>query len=235
MSNECHCKVCMNLGKNVHRAWVLERIAHFTEKPRDVEAEITKSWHSYAKHYLRVHDLLPRRASNVAVIETRDTLAVRQMRDWCDRTGEFGELASGEHYDPNIERTMVALTGRPGTGKTVAATWAVMHRLAECDPVLFLGAPELSRRRVGAELEAVDGMACIVIDDLGAEALDRKFVALFDEIVNVCYQAQAHLILTTNCTPADFQKRYGPRVVDRFAEAGTWITIPGTSMRKGAA
>ena len=88
-----------------------------------------------------------------------------------------------------MNRCIVVLSGKPGTGKTVAAVWLAMHRLAQ-DGVLFMTGPELARLpRYGDEREELLEASNVIVDDLGAERADAKFAADFDELVDRCYQA----------------------------------------------
>jgi DNA replication protein DnaC len=85
------------------------------------------------------------------------------------------------------------------------------------------------------ELEILFGPTLLVLDDLGAEALDQKGLqlALIDELLDNRYSRRnCRTIVTTNLSAKTFQRRYGERAWDRLREVGAWVGMGTTSMRK---
>jgi len=80
----------------------------------------------------------------------------------------------------------------------------------------------------------------LVLDDLGAEYSDGKgsFRVDLDELD----ASQRTLVITTNCTAADFRSRYGERIVDRGPVAPHargprwgWVGMPSSARPRGKA
>lgn len=132
-------------------------------------------------------------------------------------------------------RNVAVLSGPPGTGKTVAAATWMLHTTWGMQFVRSATFAASSRY----DHETRDrwfGASGLVLDDLGAEYLDGKgsFMVDLDELVDTYYGNRRPLIITTNLTADEFKKRYGNRVEDRIRECAQWITVTGSSMRRGA-
>lgn len=163
---------------------------------------------------------MPKRAAEFALATNTDDLLIKRASDWL-----------GAHRSDGI----VVFSGPAGVGKTVAACW-IANRFSSVP--LFMRASEFattSRYDQDAR-ENWQGRRAMILDDLGAEYLDPKgsFLVDLDELVDHYYASKRYLIITTNCDKATFKNRYGERIVDRLAEAGTWIAVPGTSRRRKA-
>lgn len=209
-SPRCACAKCRHRGAEIHRAWMAEHA-------NVDETELAKWWHAYYPAFERLLDRLPHRAAH-ATFAAKETAALRHLREWNDRE--------------DCDLTMAVLAGPTGTGKTVAAIWVALHRRANDSPA-FVTAPELQRHFRDRELhEQLLGESMLIVDDLGTEQLDERFAADFDELVDTYYQGNSTLVVTTNCTSAQFAERYGARVVDRLAEVGAWISVAGKSLRR---
>jgi len=218
-TRHCPCATCLLRDAAIHRDHWLRR---YRENPEwlagaELEAKITERWHEEAPYHRTLHESLPRRAVD-ATYDAQETVALRELIAWCD--------------DRSDERPFAMLAGPTGTGKTVAAVYVALHRLA-MDYPRFLTAPELARiPRYGDERdELLASSSMLIIDDLGTERADDKFVTDFDELFDRLYQRSTTLVITTNCTAKQFRDRYGARVVDRFRECGVWIPVAGKSMR----
>lgn len=185
------------------------------ESERHVEIAWTRELEARRRREAERLRYFPARALEVARAAS-DTQPVRDVRAW-SRVNRDGILV---------------LAGPKGTGKTVAATvWALEQSF---QPVFMRAAAFASSSRYDRESRQLwEGAHGLVLDDLGAEYSDAKgsFVADLDELVDVFYAAKRTLLITTNLLPDDFRRRYGERIVDRFAECGTWITCTGPSLR----
>lgn len=139
-------------------------------------------------------------------------------------------------------KSLLLLSGGPGTGKTVAGVEALARRfLRPCreteDAGLFVRATEASRlglygdetrRRVSAMLST----QVLVLDDLGAELLSDAWRALLDEIVDTRYGDRLTTVLTTNLESGVFREKYGARVTDRVRHDGLVAECGTQSMRR---
>lgn len=226
----CTCSVCRNVARDEYRVWMSEKREDF-ERLEDLEAMTTKGWHDYAPLRAQLRDALPERATSVAESyllypdrPLKQTAALVGLRAW----------QRAQNVDEDDAKTFAVVAGPPGTGKTVAAVWLLLHRLADQDPV-FLSSHELVRvldERRGRQRERLLETGMLVIDDLGAEHAGPAFIAAFDELVDARYASTwGPVIITTNCTPPQFEARYGTRVADRIDEIGRWIAATGKSMR----
>jgi DNA replication protein DnaC len=160
----------------------------------------------------------PRRAIEAADACDETAAAIVRVRDW-------------RHVDENV----LVLSGSPGCGKTVAATWwALRHAWM---PVFLRSTAFAASSRFDTEKrdEWLKAQA-LVLDDLGTEYADTKgnFLTDLDELIDTYYGNKKPLLITTNCTAEEFKKRYGARIVDRLRECGTWYSVAASSMRRRA-
>lgn len=151
-------------------------------------------------------------------LEPVETEALEAVRSWSPST-----------------RNMLVLVGDRGSGKTVAATWRALR-----DPrpsfYSFAHAGEVARLgRYSREWATVMNAPALCLDDVGSEYLDKhgSFASDFEELLNKFYSMKRPLVITVNITAKEFGTRYGGRVVDRLVEAGRWVTIRDSSMRRG--
>jgi DNA replication protein DnaC len=168
------------------------------------------------------------------------------------------------------DRPLLVLAGPRGTGKTVAAGYAVAERMRRKletieanarasgkDPERalreykyrlfrdrerwgwrgpeFLTAHQLSRvsRFDDETWNALETTPLLIVDDLGVELLDRSgnLASAIDALVNARYAADLRFVATTNLSLADFEHRYGERVIDRLHESGNFFACVGASLR----
>lgn len=172
-------------------------------------------------------------------IQQRARAASLIERDWPKRALDVALTCDATQ--PGITRMAkyngegaVVLTGEPGVGKTVAAAWWALGRH---EPMTFVRAATLARTsRFDAKAwEQWMRARSLCIDDLGAEYMDAKgsFAVDLDELIDTFYAGKRPLIITTNCKASVFKQRYGARVMDRLAETGAWLNVPGVSLRRG--
>lgn len=173
----------------------------------------------------------------------RPTVATKFVEDWLK-----GELKS------------LALVGPPGTGKSVAAAWAIANNLVAYDvfryepkdlpqdwrfrSALFVQAQDLAWPREAFEdtlpvLRRAKTCALLVIDDCGTEngdgerGLDAVFRARMDS-------EGKRTILTSNLLegsermkpPTGFRGRYGRRILSRLLGSGRIVVCDGSDLRQ---
>lgn len=132
-------------------------------------------------------------------------------------------------------KTVLVLAGGVGTCKTGSASWALTQK-----PGVFVTADEavrLSTSNAPEDVESwrrVRNAQLLVIDDMGGEYAGEKGwnVRVFNGLLDQRYSRGLKTIITTNLTSDRFKADYGERVVDRIREAGKWVTLGGTSVRK---
>jgi len=125
------------------------------------------------------------------------------------------------------KRSVLVLSGDPGSGKTVAAAWWALQR---AHPARFVRAASFAAqsRYDEEKRNMLDG--ALVLDDLGAEYNDAKgsFLVDLDELVDSFYGNRRPLVITTNLDAPQFKARYGERINDRLRECGLW-KVAGTA------
>lgn len=165
---------------------------------------------------------VPKRAGDIALTTDASDATIAKVEKW--------------HRDSAKDGGILVLSGPTGTGKTCAAARVGWLHTNGCGYApLFIGAAALvALSRYGDERAKYLDAQFLIVDDVGAEYLDGKGSAAadFDELIDRFYSDKRHLILTTNCDRKVFTERYGARVMDRLAEAGTWIVVAGASRRK---
>lgn len=130
--------------------------------------------------------------------------------------------------------TWLALCGTKGTGKSVAATWAVREAIRSGGSGAFRRAFEIAKLSgfdVGAaELEHLKRVNLLVVDDFGTELLSDYARAQFHELFDYRHENYGRTIITSNLpwitttrdgeTRPGLKDRLGERLVDRFEQCG---------------
>lgn len=139
-------------------------------------------------------------------------------------------------------RWALMLRGDVGTGKTVAACWALRRAALQGESVAFRKSGEVTRLSgfaAGAdELRMLKTVGLLVLDDVGAESLNEWGRALLVELLDARYEANARTVLTANPpweAPSDKPSlvgRLGQRIVDRLRQGGRVVELTGKSMRR---
>jgi hypothetical protein len=201
-------------------------------------------WERREGEYARAEDEARRAAVEAEQRATCEALLgqgapVRALR--CAR-GELHVSAalSAAQEELSAGSVLVALSGAPGLGKTVAALWWLLRarpaRANVSRAARFVSAPALARVRRYSDDQMSDLLRAraLVIDDLGVEFDDEKgaFRSLLDEVTNARYAAEFPTLITTNLPSKRFVARYGERLVDRIREAGEFVALTGESMRR---
>lgn len=139
-------------------------------------------------------------------------------------------IAAFDGWDVS-DRSVLILSGHKGTGKTVAASWWAMR---DRHHARFITAANLARAgRFNGELQELLDAEALCLDDLGVEYGDEKgaFIATLDELIDKFYRDMKPLIITTNATAKEFEKRIGGRAWDRMRECAKWKAIAGGTLR----
>jgi DNA replication protein DnaC len=148
--------------------------------------------------------------------------------------------------------SLLVLSGKPGTGKTVAAVrWLLDYIETDTNwteagtaialrtrPPLLVTAAKLARwDRYEQEPMAKLLLAPrLVIDDLGVEYLDKNgfYASLLDEVINERYAGHRPTLLTTNLDSAGFAARYDERIMGRIRETGRFFGCGTRDLRRKA-
>ncbi len=139
-------------------------------------------------------------------------------------------------------KVWLALCGSPGTGKSVAATWAVREAIRGGSTAAFRRTAEIAKlsgfEAGAAELQHLKSVDLLALDDFGAELLTDYARAQLFELLDARHEAYGRTILTSNLQwmgAGGMAERLGERLVDRIAEGGTRQQLaPVKSMRRKA-
>lgn len=172
------------------------------------------------------------RAQRLALANLPPRFATKGFRDF-EAAGEYRSIlgtaqAYAEGFGSDTREGMI-LRGGTGSGKTHLSV-AILVRVIErgytgyfCNFPTLLENLRSSYNNDGqmttAELlEPVLTRDLVVIDDLGAETPTAWVLEKLYLIVNQRYEDAKPLIVTTNHTEGDLQKRLGPRTMSRLYE-----------------
>lgn len=138
---------------------------------------------------------------------------------------------------PDASLNWLVLCGAPGTGKSVAATWAVRETIRGGGGAAFRRTQSLAKLSafdVGrAEFEALKHVGLLVVDDFGAELLTEYARAQIFELLDWRHENYGRTIVTSNLPWAELKTRLGERLVDRIGQSGRLSQLSaGKSMRK---
>jgi DNA replication protein DnaC len=129
-------------------------------------------------------------------------------------------------------KSILVLMGDAGTGKTVAAAWA----LAQI-PGVYIEAERVCRAHAGRHKKAEDEFTTllraelVVIDEVGTEEdLERARMA-YRELVNKRQDRRRPTILMGNCGVEELQPRFDRRTHDRIRTRGLMRGLEGPSLR----
>lgn len=159
-----------------------------------------------------------------AAADAQDTEALSVVKRWLG--------AKDKHW--------LALCGTPGTGKSVAATWAVREAIRSGGTAAFRRTAEIAKlsgfEAGAAEMEHLKRVHLLALDDFGAELLTDYARAQLFELLDARHEAYGRTILTSNLQwmgAGGMAERLGERLVDRIAHAGTRQQLqPAKSMRR---
>lgn len=145
--------------------------------------------------------------------------------------------------------TWLVLCGPKGTGKSVAATWAVREVIRSGGTGAFRGTAALAKLSAfdagAAELAHLKRVHLLVLDDFGTELLTEYARAQFHDLLDHRHENYGRTIITSNLmwlsttrdgvTVPGLESRLGERLVDRMAQAGRRVQLaPQKSMRRAS-
>jgi len=138
---------------------------------------------------------------------------------------------------PEHALNWLVLCGAPGTGKSIAATYAVREAIRGGGGAAFRrcqALAKLSAFDVGqTEFEALKHVGLLVVDDFGAELLTEYARAQIFEMLDWRHENYGRTIITSNLQWSDLKTRLGERLVDRIGQSGRLSQLAaGKSMRK---
>lgn len=148
-------------------------------------------------------------------------------------------LAATRAWLSDPKQWALVLRGDVGTGKTVAACWALKTVAKQAETVAFRRGGEIVRLSgfdEGArELSRLKAAGLLVIDDIGAEQLTDWGRSLLSELLDTRCEGRLRTVLTANPTWDELVKRLGSRIVDRLRDGGRVVELSGESMRQRSA
>lgn len=137
-------------------------------------------------------------------------------------------LAVAKRWLGDKGKVWLALCGSPGTGKSVAATWAVREVLRSGERAAFRRVSHVAKLSGfdagAAELQHLKSVDLLALDDFGAELLTDYARAQLFELLDARHEAYGRTILTSNLQwsgAGGMAERLGERLVDRIADGGT--------------
>lgn len=204
----------------------LQRVSDAERLERECEAKARQ--HERAREYERrvreqLVEPLPITDEDRAAIVAdalEDTHALRLVRRWLEARPS----------------PWLVLLGGTGTGKTVAAAWAIAHAHGAYISATQLRA--LMTRAVwdGDDLPDAARSRLLVLDDLGAEKETdpEKFQAALFELLNRRQSERTRTIITSNLSRSRLadRTRYGDRVVDRINHLAHVVELSGATLRR---
>jgi DNA replication protein DnaC len=142
-------------------------------------------------------------------------------------------------WDRDRSRSVLALIGSMGVGKTTAAMSCALRALQAGESVLYVKEPTLVRWRkyvsMGEQIGKALGVGLLIIDELGTEKkhADEASAAILETVDDRLSVGRTMLI--GNLDARAFGARYDARLADRMREVGIVAECAGQSLRGRAA
>ena len=160
----------------------------------------------------------------MASLDGQQTPAIKAVRAFLDEGGADGGEA-------------LVLLGGIGCGKTTAicaaaATWPKSALFLEADLIARLAARD--HERLAEVMKSGESVSLLALDDLYRGHVPDFAGSLIEELLCHRHARERATIISSNLTPDQLSKRLSPRVVDRFREWATILTLPPGSLRMRA-
>lgn len=177
------------------------------------------------------------------IAEVDEQQAANELRDRLVRLGvpERVRIAILENFYSTPEtmavdqwlesgKNLLLLAGAPGTGKSVAAGYALKRRVGRwCHVSEIADVYGLDRAAVVAKLKKA---RFLVLDDVGSEQASDGAKAALTSVILVRFEEQLPTILTSNLDPNAWKVYVDDRVRDRLAGDGHVHGSSGPSRRR---
>jgi DNA replication protein DnaC len=160
-------------------------------------------------------------AAIVAGTGLADTVALTTVREW---------LAG--------VKPVLILSGGVGSGKSVAATWALASREGTFQAIRAVRLGSAWERWSSDREDGVEalrlGVSMMLIDDLGQEPIeDRRTIPAIEEVFDSRQTTRQRTICTTNLSRDQMRERYSDRVISRLAQNAMVVVVKGIDLRRG--
>lgn len=156
--------------------------------------------------------------TEAAAAAATETDALRGVRGWLEGS----------------ERWCI-LVGPVGTGKSVAARWAVDRVVETGRWGLMTTAARVGRLSTwedAGELDRLERADLLVVDDVGAEADNGHARVTLRSLLDARHDRGLRTIMTTNLVGGHLSKWLGERITDRIKASFVRVVTSGASMRK---
>lgn len=189
--------------------------ARYLELAGERDAADTAALAAYQAQRLRPR--LPTLTETAAAAAT-ETDALRGVRGWLQGPDRW-----------------CILVGPVGTGKSVAARWAVAQVLDTGRRALLTTAARVGRLSTwddAGELDRLERADLLAVDDVGAEAANDHARVTLRSLLDARHDRGNRTILTTNLVGGQLSKWLGERITDRIKASFVRVVTSGASMRK---
>ena len=173
--------------------------------------------------------------------ERAAAVTAERLTKWARETTAHGYRHSEESLEAlrlYLAGYGLLLMGGVGTGKTYffKTIGAVLRSMGRTRPAIFTMMDTVGRK-VDEVREYFNDMAGqeIVLDDIGAEPTFNEYGNRWDILpwlLEMRMAASGRTHFTTNLSPAELEKRYGARTVDRLHEMAASVAYTGKSNRR---
>lgn len=204
-----------------------ERVYQEERRVREEREAAARAKADRSQRMWRIADMPIDRAMVAKVVDgdIANTPAMDAVRKWVDAR------------KANTGKPTLVLLGGAGTGKTLAAAWAIAH----CRDGHYTRIRDIANLyRAGFGDDAKDFVRLLesdllVIDELTTERDADLGRAALHEVIDERQHKDRPTILIANRTAAELRERYDARTIDRLREGAVVVALSGKSMRKGNA
>lgn len=124
------------------------------------------------------------------------------------------------------------ITGSCGLGKTLIAKHILPLLIRDsCRRVINI----FTAQELNTKIDEILKLHTIYIDDIGTESVSKIYGNVrctFSELCDAAEQRGKLLMITTNLTASELEKKYGERTLDRLRAITKFVAFSGKSLRK---